>query len=98
MNEFYVEGGDDWNIWSCVVREVNVEFALLEALSYCFAKNLATGNLRVTDRATGTTRKLLCLGCEQCRVPIFEDEEWMLTDKVGQFQHVDCYAPYRVPS
>jgi hypothetical protein len=96
MPEFYAEvKADVWNIWATLIDAEDADEASFELV--CAVPESYVGlPIQLTNQETLETTTILTLNCPECMTPVMDYEEWMLTDKAGVYQHVDCYHPKRV--
>jgi hypothetical protein len=93
-NVYYIESKDDYYP-VCVRTEATDHFdALCQFLAACGHR--AGERIEVTDMQTMKSKTVICLQCPECCVPVFDEDEWTLTDRAGVFAHVDCYNTERV--
>jgi hypothetical protein len=95
MPNYYVESRvDDWNIWAAEITAPDFVHALIEIWREV-PDEFSKQRVSVVNRDTWETTTILTLHCPECSTDVREDEEWMLTDTPGVYQHVDCYHPER---
>ena len=97
MSRYYAESRiDDWNIWGAEIEAEDFEFVVI-AIWQNIPPQFNNRSVTVFNRETYESRTIMSLHCPECACDVLEDEEWMLTDVPGVYQHVDCYHTERFP-
>lgn len=89
MTQFYIERGDEWYIEAAVIEADNFDEAFWSAFSE-HAPRFNELPVKITDRSDYQTKTVISF-CPECCIHVFQEDEWMLTNTAGVYQHVDCY-------